>query len=51
MGRITRDGLDLLEELEERVTALHERQLERLGPRDLAALRRLLQKVADTRPV
>ena len=49
-GRITRDGIRLLEELEERVNALHERQLERLGPRDLPALRRLLQKVADTRP-
>lgn len=49
-ARITRDGLRLLESLEQPVSALHEEQLERLGPRDLPVLRRLLQKVADSRP-
>ena len=45
-ARITRDGLRLLEDLEKRVNALHEAQLERLGTRDLVTLRRLLQQVA-----
>ena len=49
-ARITDEGHRLLEELEEPVSALHARQLDRLGERDLAALRRLLQKVADARP-
>ena len=49
-ARITNEGLRLLEELEEPVSALHARQLERLGDRDLPALRRLLQKVAGARP-
>ena len=50
-ARITRDGARLLADLEERVAALHERQLARLGPRDLATLRRLLQKLADSQSV
>ena len=50
-ARITRAGTRLLEELEEPVAALHARQLERLGSRDLPTLRRLLQKVAGARPV
>ena len=49
-ARITDEGRRLLDELEEPVSALHARQLERLGERDLPALRRLLQKVADARP-
>ena len=49
-ARITDDGRRLLEELEEPVSALHARQLERLGERDLPTLRRLLQKVAGARP-
>lgn len=49
-ARITDDGLRLLESLERPVSELHVRQLERLGPRDLPLLRRLLQKVAGARP-
>ena len=49
-ARITRDGLRLLDELEEPVSALHARQLERLGEGDLPVLRRLLQQVAGARP-
>ena len=49
-ARITKDGRRLLEELEEPVTALHVRQLERLGKGDLRSLQRLLREVADARP-
>ena len=49
-ARITDDGLRLLASLERPVAELHVRQLERLGPRDLPVLRRLLQKVAAAQP-
>ena len=49
-ARITNDGLRLLESLEAPVAELHARQLARLGDRDLAALRRLLHRVAGARP-
>lgn len=49
MARATDEGLRLLEELEEPVAALHARQLEGLGPRDLPALRKLLRAVGKAR--
>ena len=49
-SRITDEGRRLLDELEAPVAALHERQLERLGARDLPTLRRLLHAVADAVP-
>jgi len=49
-ARITDEGRRLLDELEAPVSALHARQLERLGAGDLPALRRLLQTVAGARP-
>ena len=51
MAHITRDGLRLLEELEEPVSALHAEQLEALGGRERPALRKLLQKLAGSRLV
>jgi DNA-binding MarR family transcriptional regulator len=44
MARITRDGLTLLEELDEPVAALHRRQLGHLGDRQLRTLARLLER-------
>ena len=49
-ARITDGGLRVLAKLEEPVAALHARQLERLGARDLPALRRLLRTLAGARP-
>ncbi len=49
-ARITDEGTRLLGELEARVAALHERQLDRLAAEDLAVLRRLLQRIAGARP-
>ena len=51
MARITDEGLRLLEELEEPVTALHARQLEGLEPQELPALRATLQAVGRARPI
>lgn len=51
LARITNDGLHLLEELEEPVSALHVRQLERLGARKLPVLRGLLQTLGGARPL
>jgi DNA-binding MarR family transcriptional regulator len=44
--RITPDGAQLLDRLEEPVAALHARQLGPLGERGLRELRKLLQRVA-----
>ncbi len=49
-ARITNEGLDLLEELEGPVSALHARQLARLGARDLSALRKVLQTLGGAQP-
>jgi DNA-binding MarR family transcriptional regulator len=51
MAQITDDGLRLLEELEEPVSALHARQLGSLGERERPALRKTLQKLAGPRLV
>jgi DNA-binding MarR family transcriptional regulator len=51
MARITNDGVRLLDELAEPVAAVHARQLEGLGPRQLPALRKLLRTVGRARPV
>lgn len=48
-SRITDDGRQLLEELEEPVTKLHARQVEMIAARDLATLRRLVTELADSR--
>jgi DNA-binding MarR family transcriptional regulator len=48
---ITADGRRLFRKLEKPVAALHDRQLETLGRRGLADLRKLLQKVAEVGPV
>jgi DNA-binding MarR family transcriptional regulator len=48
---ITSDGRRLYRKLEKPVAALHERQLATLGHGGLAALRKLLQKVAEVGPV
>lgn len=51
MAHITNDGLRLLEELEEPVSALHAGQLEALDARQQPVLRELLQKLAGSRLV
>ena len=51
MAHITNDGLRLLEELEEPVSALHAGQLEALDARQQGVLRELLQKLAGPRLV
>ena len=48
-ARITSDGRRLLRSVEAPVSALHARQFEDLGARDLASLRRLVQAVARAR--
>jgi DNA-binding MarR family transcriptional regulator len=49
MAHITNEGLRLLDELEGPVSALHARQLEALGSRELPTLRKMLQKLAGPR--
>jgi DNA-binding MarR family transcriptional regulator len=49
-ARITADGVRLLDELAEPVSALHTRQLQPLGEKGLRDLRRLLQKAAAVGP-
>lgn len=48
-ARITNEGLRLLASLEEAVAALHAEQVRNLGTGDLAALRRILETLADVR--
>ena len=50
-ARITSEGRQLLEKLEDSVAALHARQLGPLGERALRELRRLLHKAAEVGPV
>lgn len=51
MANITNEGLRLLEELEEPVSALHARQVEGLGEDERPVLREMLQKLAGARLV
>jgi len=50
MARITVEGLQLLQELEEPVAALHARQLDGLDAPELPALRTMLQTIGRARP-
>ena len=50
-ARITGEGRQLLDRLEDSVASLHRRQLGPLGERGLADLRRQLQKAATVGPV
>lgn len=50
-ARITAEGLQLLEDLEEPVSALHERQFHELNPPDRPALQALLHTLAGARLV
>lgn len=51
MASITSDGLRLLEELEAPVAALHARQLQGLGPREMPVLRKILRTLGGARPL